>query len=154
MTTGFHMNSMIMKQLKIFNTIVCFISIYVMDSFRRLQKTTQMFLHYETMFTNTTGGCTTKRVVRAINQYIASTEPFTTFPISSFFTFSIKSDSAKGFSMFFCPGRFRFAKGFSMFFCSRIFARFHIWGSFVNTCWHNIIPFKKGCLFTIIQGDL
>src|SRR3972149_1153710 len=54
-STGFSIKTMLSiarKQHKIFQTIVCLISIYMMNMFRRLQYTANPFFHNKTMFTN------------------------------------------------------------------------------------------------------
>lgn len=141
------MNRMISKQFEIFNVVISFVAVYVVDSFRRFKESTQVFFHYKAMFTNATNHIT-KRVFRAINQHITSMDSSAAFPVRRFSTAFAFADAAA-----------RTIYSVLAFVTFKLFVaiRTNFYGpvAFVSysSAWHNCTPFKKIDFSTIIYGE-
>lgn len=87
----FTMLRLILKQFKIFYTVICAITVYMMDNFLGAKITSEIFLHYQTVLKNISF-CVSEGMIRSKNTNIPlGSFFFATFPCKMFFARHIRS---------------------------------------------------------------
>lgn len=70
------------RQFKIFDSVICFIVVFVMDYLMRFKIPTQLFFHYKSVLSNITTSC--RGVIRGVNHYVSLMKNPTAFPFIVF----------------------------------------------------------------------
>lgn len=80
-----HMVGVVRKQLKVFNTVIECVSVFVVDNLFAGEVSAKMLLHNKAMLSDTFV-CRCKRMIRAIDKSVASVYSHATLPARVFFS--------------------------------------------------------------------